>query len=189
VSVKLRKDGKAWWVFICFHGRRKAKKVGSRAAAERVKREIEARLALGDFGVLEQKAKITFADYGKKWLELHAKAHCKTSTFERYEQVFRIYLAPRFGSCPVDRIERDDLKRFFSELATSKRHGLGTLRNIVATLRAILSEALSATHVNVTSTSSLATRQLTFSRLLERTRRFASRCSLQPFGLACDWES
>jgi integrase len=142
VSVKLRKDGKAWWVFICFHGRRKAKKVGSRAAAERVKREIEARLALGDFGVLEQKAKITFADYGKKWLELHAKAHCKTSTFERYEQVFRIYLAPRFGSCPVDRIERDDLKRFFSELATSKRHGLGTLRNIVATLRAILSEAV-----------------------------------------------
>jgi integrase len=49
---------------------------------------------------------------------------------------------PRFGSRPIDRIERDDLKRYFSELATSKKHGLGTLRNIVATLRAILSEGV-----------------------------------------------
>lgn len=42
---------------------------------------------------------------------------------------------------PIDRIEPDDLKRYSSDLATSKKHGLGTLRNIVATLRAILSEA------------------------------------------------
>ena len=71
-----------------------------------------------------------------------SKAHCKTSTYERYEQIFRIHLSPRFGSRPIDRIDRDHLKRYFSELATSKKHGLGTLRNIVATLRAILSEAV-----------------------------------------------
>jgi integrase len=142
VSVKVRKRNGTWWVFICYSGRRKAKKVGTREAAERVKREIEARLALGDFGVLEQKKETTFIEYGKKWLELHAKANCKTSTYERYEQVFRIHLSPRFCNCPIDRIERDDLKRCFSELVISKRHGLGTLRNIVATLRAILSEAV-----------------------------------------------
>ena len=142
MSVKVRKRNGSWWVFICYHGRRKAKKVSSRKVAERVKREIEARLALGDFGVLEEKTAITFAEYGKKWLELHAKAHCKTSTYARYEQVFRIHLSPRFGIRPIDRIERDDLKRYVSELATSKRHGLGTLRNIVATLRAILNEAV-----------------------------------------------
>lgn len=107
-----------------------------------MKREIEARLTLGDFGVLERKKATTFSEFGKKWLELHAKARCKTSTYERYEQIFRIHLSPRFGNRPINRIERDDLKRYFAELATSKRHGLGTLRNIVATLRAILSEAL-----------------------------------------------
>ena len=142
MSVRVRKRNGSWWVFICYHGRRKAKKVSCKEVAERVKREIEARIALGDFGVLEQKKVTTFSEYGKQWLELHAKAHCKTSTYQRYEQIFRIHLSPRFGSRPIDRIERDDLKRYVSELATSKRHGLGTLRNIVATLRAILSEAV-----------------------------------------------
>jgi integrase len=142
VSVKVRKRNGSWWVFICYRGRRKAKKVSSKEVGERVRREIEARLTLGDFGILEKKKGITFSEYGNQWLELHAKAHCKTSTYERYEQVFRIHLKPRFGSRPIDQIERDDLKRYFSELATSKKYGLGTLRNIVATLRAILSEAV-----------------------------------------------
>ena len=142
MSVKVKKRNGMWWVFVCHRGRRKAKRVGSKEVGERVKREIEARLALGDFGVLEQKQQITFSAYGKKWLEVHAKAHCKASTYERYEQVFRIHLEPRFGGQAIDRIDRNDLKRYFSELAASKKHGLGTLRNIVATVRAILNEAV-----------------------------------------------
>jgi len=140
VSVRIRKRKGAWWVFICYHGRRK--RIGSREAAERVKREIEAKLALGDFGVFDPKKSMLFSEYGKQWLEVHAKAHCKASTYERYEQIFRIHLSPRFGSMAIDRIGHDDLKRYVSELATSKKYGLGTLRNIVATVRAILSEAV-----------------------------------------------
>ena len=45
MSVKLKKRHGAWWVFINYHGKRKAKKVGTRQAGERVKREIEARLS------------------------------------------------------------------------------------------------------------------------------------------------
>jgi integrase len=141
MSVKIRKRKGAWWIFITYHGRRKAKRIGSREAAERVKRELEARLALGDFGVFDSKKSASFADYGKQWLEVHARAHCKTSTYERYEQVFRVHLLPRFGTIPVDRITREDLKRFLSGLATSKKYGLGTLRNILATVRAILGQA------------------------------------------------
>jgi hypothetical protein len=48
MGVRIRKKGRHWYVFISFKGRRKAKKVGSRESAEKVKREIEARLALGD---------------------------------------------------------------------------------------------------------------------------------------------
>jgi len=141
VSVKIRKRNGRWWVFICFRSRRKAKKVGSREAAEQVKRTIEARLALGDFGIFDSKKSVAFKDYGKQWLELHAKAYCKSSTYERYEQVFRIHLSPRFGSTPVDRISRDDLKRYLAELVASRKYGLGTLRNILATVRAILTYA------------------------------------------------
>ena len=108
-------------MFICCQRRRTAKKVSSKEAGERVRREIEVRLTLGDFGILEQKKAITFAEFGKRWLAVHAKAHCKTSTYERYEQIFRIHLSPRFGSRLIDRIDRDDLKQYVSELAMSKK--------------------------------------------------------------------
>src|SRR5438552_3546567 len=52
MSVKIRKKGKKFYVFVNYHGRRKAKCVGdSRAVAEQVKRVLEAKLALGDMGV------------------------------------------------------------------------------------------------------------------------------------------
>jgi integrase len=56
LSVGMRNG--AWWVFVDHEGRRKAKKVGTREAAERVKRELEARLVLGDLGVFRQPDKV-----------------------------------------------------------------------------------------------------------------------------------
>src|SRR6202022_3104621 len=138
MSVLVRKKKGAWWVFITYHGQRKAKKVGTREAAERVKREIEARLALGDIGIFHQKKNtVSFSEYGRQWLEVHARAHCKTSTYRSYEQTFRSHLEPRFGSLPLERIARNELKHFMSGLVASKQYGLGTLRKILATARAI----------------------------------------------------
>lgn len=48
MGVKIRKRGSKWYVYVNYHGRRKNRCVGTREAAERVRREIEARLALGD---------------------------------------------------------------------------------------------------------------------------------------------
>ena len=55
MGVKVRKHNGKWYVVIDHHGRRKSKRVGTREAAEKVKREIEARLALGDMGFLAKK--------------------------------------------------------------------------------------------------------------------------------------
>ena len=54
MRVKVRqKDGK-WYVFINPHGQRKAKCVGDRMrAAEEVKYKLEAKLTLGDVGLLD----------------------------------------------------------------------------------------------------------------------------------------
>ncbi len=53
MGVKIRKRGGKWYVFVNYHGRRKAKCVGSsRQLAEQVKRQLEAKLALGDLGFL-----------------------------------------------------------------------------------------------------------------------------------------
>jgi integrase len=73
MGVKIRekppKSG-AWWVFIDHQGKRKAKKIGKdRKLAQEVARKIEAKLALGDVGVMEEQAKIpTFREYAGGWL-------------------------------------------------------------------------------------------------------------------------
>ena len=65
MGVKVKKYKGSWYVFIDYHGQRKSKKVGSREAAEKVKRGIEARLALGDFGILREKECTSFAEYSQ----------------------------------------------------------------------------------------------------------------------------
>ena len=57
MGVKVKKYKGSWYVFINYHGQRKAKKVGRRDAAEKVKREIEARLALGDLSALNRRSR------------------------------------------------------------------------------------------------------------------------------------
>jgi len=64
MGVTIRKKGGKWYVFVNYHGRRKAKCVGtSRQLAEEIRRQLEARLALGDLGFLAERPKLTFADY------------------------------------------------------------------------------------------------------------------------------
>jgi hypothetical protein len=51
MGVKIKKRGDKWYVYVNYHGRRKAKCVGSsRDVAEKVRRQLEARLALRDLG-------------------------------------------------------------------------------------------------------------------------------------------
>src|ERR671930_1292552 len=70
MGVKVRqKDGK-WYVFINHHGQRKAKCVGdSKKAAEEVKRKLEAKLTLGDVGLLDAAPQaVLVGDYAEQWL-------------------------------------------------------------------------------------------------------------------------
>jgi hypothetical protein len=81
MGVKLRKRGGKWYVFVNYHGRRKAKCVGtSRELAEQVRRQLEAKLALGDLGFLAEPAGFTFEQYSQRWLKQHAEVELKPST-------------------------------------------------------------------------------------------------------------
>ena len=70
MGVKVRQKGGKWYVFINHQGRRKAKCVGdSKRAAEEVKRKLEAKLTLGDVGLLDTAPPaITFGDYAERRL-------------------------------------------------------------------------------------------------------------------------
>jgi integrase len=141
MGVKIKKRNGAWWVFINHHGRRKAKKIGAREAAEKVKRELEARLALGDVGCLSApKQEPTFSTYAEKWLRTDA-LRCKPSTIDFYRDYQKRYVTPRFGQNKIIDITRDDIKGFIAEL-TEKGLAKNTIRLAVAALRVVLSCAV-----------------------------------------------
>lgn len=154
MSVKIRKRKSTWWIFVNHNGQRKAKQVGTRAAAEEVKRELEARLALGDVGCLQSKtasAVQTFGDYADQWLIRYAKIECKSSTVRSYEQLLRVHIKPRFGAKRITDITRDDVKNFLAEMSSATRSVNGalvpkfarnSLRLIMTTLRTILFAAV-----------------------------------------------
>ncbi len=59
MGVKVREKPKGsgvWWIFIDHRGRRKAKKIGrDKKVALGVAKKIEAKLTLGDLGLIEKK--------------------------------------------------------------------------------------------------------------------------------------
>ena len=125
MGVTIRKKGGKWYVFVNHHGRRKAKCVGaSRQVAEEVRRQLEARLALGDLGFLADTDdhSPTFGDYARRWVKEYAEVHCKTSTVVKHNQVLHLHVLPVFESKRLDEITRDDLKRFLADaIAKPKR--------------------------------------------------------------------
>jgi integrase len=162
MGVKVRKRHGKWYVFIDYHGRRKAKCIGpSRAAAEQVKHVLEAKLALGDLGVLaegEDKPP-TFGEYARRWQKEYADVHCKPSTARKHEEVLRLHLLPVFERIRLSEITRDRLKQLIAQLVTKpkisrKRAAEGepeatvetlsrnSIRLILSTLRVILSQAV-----------------------------------------------
>ena len=141
MGVKVRRKNGKWYVVIDYHGRRKSKCVGTREAAEKVKREIEARLVLGDLSSLERpKAVLTFKAYAEHWLQTDA-LRCKPSTVAFYRDYQERYVAPRFGSAQLTAITRDEIKQFIADLC-AKGLSRNTIRLAVASLRVVLSTAV-----------------------------------------------
>jgi integrase len=150
MGVTIRKRGGKWYVFVNYHGKRKAKCVGtSRELAEQVRRQLEARLALGDLALFDSGEKSqTFGSYADKWLKDYARVECKTSTADGYEGVVEQYLRPRFGNRPLDQIKRDDIKAMINDLV-AKDLSRNTVRNALCVIRGIFNDAIEAGIVEV----------------------------------------
>ena len=143
MGVKVRKKGDKWYVVVDYHGRRKSKCIGSREAAEQVRRQVEARLALGDLSVIdnEDDKKPSFNSYADAWLKDYARIECKTSTADGYEGVLDQYLRPRFGKKLLDEIRRDDIKALINDLI-NKELSRNTIRNALCVIRGLFNYAI-----------------------------------------------
>jgi integrase len=113
--------------------------VGDKKAAEEVASTIRAKLKLGEFGFEDPKPVPTFKEQAKLWLSL--PHDWKESTRENYLNTLKNHTLPSFGSTPIDKIKRKDLKAFFDRLL-SEGVSPSTLTPIRAPISGILSHAL-----------------------------------------------
>ncbi|MBN1547394.1 MAG: site-specific integrase [Syntrophaceae bacterium] len=145
IREKIKGSGK-WWIFIDHQGRRKAKYVGSKKAAEKVKEIIEAKLKLGQ-SVEEESRKNpkeisaipildAFFESFKKTLD----GSVRETTRKSYIGCYTNHIKSELGLMKIDRITRQKVEEFTS-LLVGKGLSKDTIRLIVATLRRTLNRA------------------------------------------------
>ncbi len=143
MAVKVRRKKGKWYIFIDWMGKRKARCVGvSREAAEHARREIERRLMTGDFNLNDECSVPSFSDYAHNWLTSHAQPNLKLSTAEGYEVILRKHLIPAFGNVRLSALTRTRVKSYLADLTKTGDISRNTVRNILATLRSLLSHAV-----------------------------------------------
>lgn len=133
MAVKVRQKNGKWWVFIDHHGKRKAKCVGDKRAAQQVAEKIQAKLVLGQFEIPDEEERRPFEAYFQEWLNTYVRQHCKERTAYLYERTFRLYLLPCFGQKDIRDITREDVKKMaYSLLAQGKSRS--TVKGVFAPL-------------------------------------------------------
>lgn len=120
VTVRQKQPGKGkpWWIFIHHNGKRKAKRIGDRKAAEQVASAIRQKLNLGELDLESENKSPLFRDYALEWLNTHAETACKYSTYKSYQTCLGKHLIPFFGDQVLEDIHRRDVKKFiYAKLA------------------------------------------------------------------------
>lgn len=169
MGVRVREKPKGsgvWWLFINHAGKRRAKRVGvgkaGQKAADMAAVQIRAKLASGDTGVFAPPAPasppMTFAEYTARWLSETVMPHRKERTAGYYRQVIKNHIAPTFGKMPLADIKPSHVRTLIAEKLNGQecgKHerpardceacvpplGRNTVKNAVATLRAVLYQA------------------------------------------------
>lgn len=129
-----------WWIAWRDAKGKRRKKRARRQSYGGAKQEL-ARLQSGLDAVAEVGCP-RFADYAKRWMASHVKPNLKPSTVESYEVILRLHLLPRFGRLPLDGLTRKVVKSYLDGLVSQGRLSRNTIKNIFASLRALLSQAV-----------------------------------------------
>lgn len=104
MSVKVRFHRGTWWLFIAHRGRRRSKKIGDKATALQVARQVRERLQLGDLTLLGSDSE-TFEAYATRWLK-DGEAARKASTHRFYDFNLTLHIIPTLKGRTVGSIKR-----------------------------------------------------------------------------------
>ncbi|MBI4574263.1 MAG: site-specific integrase [candidate division NC10 bacterium] len=140
MGVRIRERDGAWWLFINHQGKRKAKRIGAgetgKKAAKEAAAKIQAKLALGDVGILEPSEKSapapTFKEIAEQWERVTAP-DWKRGTLITYADVLRSRLLPVFGKLPITDVTPDRVEAWW---VAAREEGLSKRR--LSCLRVVL---------------------------------------------------
>ena len=139
VREKVRGSG-VYWIFVTSRGLRTARKVGSRQAAEKAARQIEAKIALGQFGNQDKEVQDipTVKIYSDIWMSTCIEGILDDMTHERYGYVLRRDIIPVLGTKTLNRVGAKEVRDLLNSLRKAGR----TAKSVSLT-RTVLSSLLS----------------------------------------------
>lgn len=141
MGVRVRFYRGAWWVFVKHRGLRRSKKLGDRAAANDVARQIRARLAVGDLGFMAAKdASPTLQTYAKAWLT-SGEGTRKATTQRFYAFNLNLHILPVLGEKTVGSLKRSDC-RVLIAACKAKQLKPASMRGVNRTLSGVLTQAV-----------------------------------------------
>jgi len=138
---KVKGNGKPWFIFVSYKGKRVSKKIGSKAKAKEAAERINARIALDEFSIEDEKPIPTFKEYADAWIKTTVPATCKESTTSDYKDILRVHVLPVFGDMKITDIKRGKVKDFLLE-KVNKGYAGSTVIHIKNVLSGILNKAI-----------------------------------------------
>jgi integrase len=172
ISVREKiKGSNGFWVFVRAYGQRVSVYAGDKETAEDLAKDIDKEIRTGKFNIAAMKAARasavkeekpnvpTLGEFFDKTMSPLWEASLAAATFSRYELSFRLHIKPVLGEVRLDELTRDQAKELVVTLlqknANKRTHGedrpaeeperklsKDSIRNVVATLRAMLNEAV-----------------------------------------------
>lgn len=153
MGAKVRQDAKGiYWVVVHFEGKRRKKRIGTdRRTAERVAREIQARLVLGK-GLPERQdgQAVPFAEFAESWLrreveipiERNMKGHLAPGSARTYRLQVDVHLAPHFGDRDLRKIGLAEVQGFYDHcIDTGRPRSAKSIDMALNVLRLVLNHA------------------------------------------------
>src|SRR5262249_11747288 len=165
MGVTVRKKGEHFYIYMRQHGDVAARKCASEEKANALAAAIRDKMTLGEFNIAawkkphqepkqEEKSQApTLAEFFDKVMSPFWEGSLSAGTYSRYELSFRLHVRPVLGDVRLEELTRDQAKDLVvsllqknatkrNEAEDDRKLSKDSIRNVVATLRAMLNEAV-----------------------------------------------
>ena len=150
-TVRLRKDGR--WegrVVVGYDdkGLPKTKNVLAKTKGECVAKLESLKESVAPATAVKIKADMPFGEWVEFWYENYSKPMLRPSSQRSYEDFIRLYIRPKLGSVPLNKLTMNDLQRFFNWMRKDGRtlhretRGGGLSDNMVRNCHSLCRRAL-----------------------------------------------